>query len=273
MADITKRLWTALQPIIDLETGEVVAHEALLRGPQGTSWETPAALFAIADRLGQRTTLEIHARRLALGRLKDLPTDQQLFMNVDMSNPDMPALPGYADVRPDRVILEISEQQPILDNPQLLEQIRHWRAAGHRIAMDDYGTGYMGIGAMLSINPDFIKLDRLVIAGVEHDPKRQAIMQSITRMSPILNAIIIAEGLETPDEIACVRDAGIRYGQGFGLGRPQRNPAAHHDVYQLFRSTESRRHIKPMAEIPVFSPSSAPMPDDATVASIRSDDY
>lgn len=78
-------LWSALQPIVDVTTGQVVAHEALLHGPQGTRWESPGALFASADHLGLRTMLEANARRWALSRLGDLPESQRLFINIDVS--------------------------------------------------------------------------------------------------------------------------------------------------------------------------------------------
>ena len=84
-----EQLWSALQPIVDTDTGRVVAHEALLRGPQGTPWESPGALFAAAARLGHQVILEANARRLAIQRLSDLPSDQRLFVNID-------ATPGYA---------------------------------------------------------------------------------------------------------------------------------------------------------------------------------
>ncbi len=226
MSDIVKRLWTALQPIVDLETGQVVAHEALLRGPQGTQWESPAALFHAANRLGHRDVLEATARKLALDRLKDLPAHQKLFINVDAWSPDIPAMPGRPDIPPERVVLELSERQPILDNPALLDQVRHWRANGHSIALDDYGAGYMGVGALLMLEPDLIKLDHIMIADIDRDRKRQAIVQGLARLSGPLQATIIAEGLETPEEIACVRALGIRFGQGYALGRPQRDPAA-----------------------------------------------
>lgn len=226
MSNIVKRLWTALQPIVDLETGVVVAHEALLRGPQGTRWESPAALFDAANRLGHRDILEANARRLALARLLDLPADQKLFMNVDAWSPDIPAMPGRFDIPPERVVLEVSERQPVLENPVLLDQVRIWRSAGHTIALDDYGSGYMGVGAILMLEPDIIKLDRIMIAGVHHDRRRQAIVQTMAHLGEALGITVIAEGLETREEIACVRAAGIRFGQGYALGRPQRDPVA-----------------------------------------------
>ena len=81
MWEITLR--SVLQPIVDAESGQILGHEALLRGPEGTEWESPAALFAEAARRGASEALEMEARRLAVARLADLPENQALFINVD----------------------------------------------------------------------------------------------------------------------------------------------------------------------------------------------
>lgn len=222
-----KHLWMALQPIVNLDTGDVRAHEALLRGPRGTLWEAPHALFASADRLGQRQALEAYARKLAVARLQDLPPTQKLFLNVDIWDPDMPIVTPPGHIPAERIVIEISERQPVVDNPPLLAQVQRWRAMGHLIALDDYGAGYMGIGALLTLEPDILKLDRVMIAAVHQDRRRQAIVRAMAQLGDALGVAVIAEGVETTEELACVREAGVRWGQGFALGRPQREPRVH----------------------------------------------
>ncbi len=217
-------LWSALQPIVDLQTGTVLAHEALLRGEPGTAWESPHALFEKATALGHRVTLEAIARDLSLRRLKDLPPTQKLFMNIDALSPDIPALPGHLEVDPRRVVLEISEQQPVLTNALLLEQVEGWRSAGHAIALDDYGAGYMGIGALLTLRPDVLKLDRVIIANLDQDSQRQIIVRHMVGMCQELGITLLAEGIETPQELVVVRELGVQVGQGFLLGKPAANP-------------------------------------------------
>lgn len=217
-------LWSALQPIVNLQTGAVLAHEALLRGAPGTTWESPAALFEKATALGHRVTLEAIARDLSLRRLNDLPPNQKLFMNIDALSPDIPALPGHPEIDPQRVVLEISEQQPVLTNPPLLAQVERWRAAGHAIALDDYGAGYMGIGAILMLRPDVLKLDRVIIAGLDQDSRRQIIVRHMVGMCQDLGITLLAEGIETGPELAVLQHLGVGVGQGFLLGRPQVDP-------------------------------------------------
>ena len=224
-------LWIALQPLIDLRSGRVVAHEALLRGAPGTEWEAPAALFAKARQLGHRVTLEAIARDLGIRRLQDLPSHQKLFVNIDALSPEIPALPGHPDVSPSRVVLEISEQQPVLSNPQLLDQVQLWRSQGHSIALDDYGAGYMGIGAILTLKPDILKLDRVIIGDIDQDHARQTVVRHLVHMCRDLEVTLLAEGIETLEELWTVQELGVPFGQGFLLGHPQREPVVNDVVW------------------------------------------
>ncbi|NMP23162.1 EAL domain-containing protein [Sulfobacillus harzensis] len=221
-----KQLWSALQPIVDTDTGRVVGHEALLRGPQGSSWESPAALFAAAARLGHQVILEANARHLAVQRLPDLPPDQRLFVNIDAMVLDMPAAPGHPAILPHRVVLEISERQPIVDNPALWEQVGMWRESGFAIALDDYGAGFMGLGALLKLRPDLLKLDRVIVQDVDRDPVHRAAVKNMVDLGRDLDITIIAEGVETLTEYWELRASGVRYMQGFLLRKPQRAPVA-----------------------------------------------
>ena len=221
-----RQLWSALQPIVDTDTGRVVGHEALLRGPEGTPWESPAALFAAAARLGHQVILEANARQLAIRRLPDLPPPQRLFVNIDAMVYDMPAAPGHPDILAHQIVLEISERQPIVDNPALWAQVRAWREAGFAIALDDYGTGFMGLGALLKLRPDLLKLDRVIVESVERDPVHRAAVKNMVALGRDLEISVIAEGVETLDEFWELRACGVRYMQGFLLGSPQRPAVA-----------------------------------------------
>lgn len=217
-------LWSALQPIVNLVSGEVLAHEALLRGAPGTAWESPTALFTKASALGHRVTLEAIARDLSLRRLRELPIHQKLFMNIDAWSPEIPAMPGHPHIDPRRVVLEVSEQQPVLMNSQLLTQVARWREQGHAIALDDYGAGYMGLGAILTLNPDILKLDRVIIADLDQDVQRQTVIKHMVAMCQDLGVVLLAEGIETVAELTVLQEVGVTVGQGFLLGRPQRDP-------------------------------------------------
>ena len=168
--------------------------------------------------------LEANARYLAIQRLDDLPPQQLLFINIDAMVYDMPATPGRRDVPPNRVVLEISERQPIVDNPALWHQVSAWREAGFTIALDDYGAGYMGLGALLKLHPNVLKLDRVIIQGVDRDPIHGAAVKNMVELGRDLDIAVIAEGVETLDEYWELRACGVCYMQGFLFGKPQRMP-------------------------------------------------
>lgn len=214
-------LHTVIQPIVHSINGSVWGHEALLRGPEGSIWESPAMLFSEADRQNQRAGLEYQARKLAVERLPDLPVDQLLFVNIDPLI--LPADPPI-DAPSDRVVLEISESRSLLDNPQSLAQLQLWRKQGHLLAIDDYGSGFMSLSALLTLRPDILKIDRFIVAGVDHDPIRRAAIEAILHIARKSGMITIAEGVETPQEFWTLRYCGVRYMQGYLLGRPQVQP-------------------------------------------------
>ncbi len=232
----THQFWIALQPIAHLGTGDVVAHEALLRDGRGFHTDSATALFREAAREGQQGALEQTALDLALRRVNDLPMGQKLFVNV--GEPAGPTLPAAAD--PARVVLEVSEGHNIVDNPRIIAQARAWREAGYAIALDDYGVGHMGLGALLVLKPQIVKLDRLLIRGLDHDPARQAILRSVQRLAQDMDLTVIAEGIETTEELAYLRTIGVHYGQGFLLGRPEKHPRTQISLVRTVPKSEKR---------------------------------
>lgn len=219
-------LRVVLQSIIDLWTGDIVGHEALLRGPAGSHWESPWALFTEAHLQGYHSDLEVQARALALTRFSELLPHQKLFINIDTTVLNVPlAVPAH--IPPERIVWEISEQHSLLDNPGVFRFIKECRSAGHTIALDDYGAGFMGPGALVAFQPEIIKLDRLLIANIHTDRTRQLIVEALVHLGEKMPFSIIAEGIETVEELICLQSLGIRLGQGYLLGRPQETPRSH----------------------------------------------
>lgn len=221
-----QHVWSVLQPIVNLETGRIVGHEALIRGDPARGWATPAALFAWAEAAGQSARVEAACRRKAFEAAvrSGLPDDQWLFVNVNLTTVDIPLDPGGPTRPPNRVAIEISEQQPVLDNRALREQIAGWQQTGYRIVLDDYGSGYMGEGALLALHPHAIKLDRILIHGIDQDRTREKVVRALAGMARQLGICVIAEGIETEAEFYKLKRLGIQYGQGFWLGRPAMEP-------------------------------------------------
>ena len=214
---MTQRFRSALQPIIDGVTGRVIAHEALMRE---ASIQSPLSLIANAECSGEGSPLESQVRQAALGRLPDLPTDQKLFVNIDTRDITVP----ITSTQPHRIVLELTERHPIVNNRPLLQQILKWRQSGYAIALDNYGCGHMGLSALVTVKPDAIKIGRPLIQNLNTDPVRLAAVDGVVTLAHRLNITVIALGVETQDEFWAARDMGIRWMQGFLLAYPGPEP-------------------------------------------------
>lgn len=218
-------LWMALQPIVDLRTGRVIGHEALVRGPAGSQWEAPDEIVRRARRGRQSQQLEEACKRLALttGR-QTLGMDQLLFMNIDLRYDVWPTDADGNEVHPDRLAIEVSERQEVLGHPRSIERLHRWRDSGHHIVLDDYGTGHSSLGTVLAVEPDMIKIDRYLVAGVDTDRRRRTVIEACLDLMKKLGIRVIVEGIETVEELRVLCELGAEYGQGFLLGRPNATP-------------------------------------------------
>ena len=212
-------LSTVFQPVVDLQTEEVIAVEALSRFAP-LPYRTPDLWFADAHRSGLGEALELLAIERALARLSQLG-GMTLAVNV---GPAVVRAEGFlsalADVPLDRVILELTEHDLVDDYPALIGALRPLRRNGLRVAIDDTGAGYSSLAHILKVAPDFIKLDFELTSGIDMDPVRRALAASLVSFAADTGAEIIAEGVETQDELDVLRRLGVRYGQGFHIGRP-----------------------------------------------------
>ena len=210
----------AFQPVVTLEDGQCVGVEALARFP-GEPIRAPHHWFAEAHSVGMGVELEIAAVRIALSRQPELPPDIFLAVNVGpltITSPVLPEMLAQADTR--RLVIELTEHAEIGDYAAVTEAISAVRSTGARLAIDDTGAGISSLAHILKLNPDFIKLDRALTTGVDRDPVRRALASSLVGFAKETGAIIVAEGIETAAELEILRGLGIRYGQGFHLGRP-----------------------------------------------------
>jgi hypothetical protein len=122
--------------------------------------------------------------------------------------------------RLDGVVIEITENQAIADDERISATLAALRARGARLAIDDTGSGYAGLTQVLRLAPDIIKLDRALIAGVDEDPVKAALIASFVRYAHDIGATVCAEGIETMEDLARLADLDVAYGQGYGIARP-----------------------------------------------------
>lgn len=208
------------QPIVDLRTGDVVAHEALARGQAGTAFESPAELFAWARRHDSEADLDLVCQVAAMtGALeRGLPASIPLFINAEPAWLDTPWPSQLAQVR-DRarkrlqVVVEITERALVADPARLFAAVRGIRAAGWGVALDDVGADPASLALMPFIDPDVIKLDLRLIQE-KTTAETAAIINAVIAQAERTGAIVLAEGIETPEH----RDRALAMGATLGQG-------------------------------------------------------
>ncbi|MDQ3696850.1 MAG: EAL domain-containing protein [Gemmatimonadota bacterium] len=209
-------------PIVLADTEAVFGYEALARGVM-RSLRSPEVMFEVAAEADLVWELSRLCRRRAVEEMDTrLGPDHLLFMNVDPHDFADPMLVGL-DVRdPRRVVIEITERTAIKDYPKLRERLQGFRDRGFRIAVDDAGSGYAGLGSIANLEPDFIKLDISLINCIDTNFIKQNLVETMVRFAEDHGAKVIAEGVERAEELDTVRRLGVHLVQGFFLHRPGR---------------------------------------------------
>ncbi|MEU4622039.1 EAL domain-containing protein [Actinoplanes sp. NPDC023801] len=219
-----------LQPIVDLATGRRVGAEALSRFPH--EWnQPPDEVFADAGLIGQRENLELAALRRAADHLREVTG--YVAMNISPATLFAPAGLEFLTGLPlDRVVLELSEHDPIEDYERLKEILAPLRARGLRLAIDDVGAGYSSLRHIVATGPDVIKLDRSMVSGVAHDAVLHVVVDALAQLARAVDATVVAEGIETAADAAALAELDISLGQGWHFDRAV-TAAELHDRYAL----------------------------------------
>jgi EAL domain-containing protein (putative c-di-GMP-specific phosphodiesterase class I) len=208
------------QPIFDLGEGGIFGVEALARFG-GTGSPPPDVWFAQAHSVGLGIELEVALVVAAVAELKRLGGDVVLAVNAGPEALISGGIEGaLRGVDPTRIIVELTEHAAVADYQRLSESLAGLRSSGVRLAIDDAGAGFASLMHILKLAPDFIKLDRELISGIDMDPVRRSLADSLMRFAEDTGATIVAEGVENETELAALNDLGIRHAQGFYLARP-----------------------------------------------------
>jgi diguanylate cyclase (GGDEF)-like protein len=226
----SRKIEVHFQPIISFETGEPLGWEALSRGPKGSRLERPDTLFTIAEECGELARLERVCREKAIEAAAGLPSAAKLFLNINPRAIDDPSftkgetrklLDKYG-LTPSHVVYEITERHSIQDYEAFRKTLEHYRNQGFLIAVDDAGAGYSSLQSIVELSPDFIKMDMSLVRGVHQDPVKQALLEAFVTLARKIKCKIIAEGIEHEEEVKSLLALGIDYGQGYLLGRPNK---------------------------------------------------
>ncbi|NHC16628.1 EAL domain-containing protein, partial [Motilibacter deserti] len=209
------------QPIVDIVNGTVVGYEALSRfelEPRAT----PDVWFRQARLHGCAAELEARVIARAVAALRLLPEPRFLTVNI---SPDVLASAPVQQVLTAAgsltgLVVELTEHVDYTVDPALSEAIRSLRAAGALIAMDDAGSGYAGLVQLLDVRPDIVKIDREIITGIGTDPAKAWTVELLGSLAGRLDAYVLAEGIETREELERCQALGVPLAQGWLLGRP-----------------------------------------------------
>lgn len=223
----TEDIHTLFQPIVSLKTGEILGYEALSRGPIG-SLHSPIALIEMAQKEEKLWELETIFRKSAIKQASTLGIKSLLFMNVE---PNIIHDPKFKEgftknyvseylLNPEQIIFEITERSAISNYEGFKSTIDHYKNQGYQIAIDDTGAGYSNLSVLSKIKPYYIKIDMEIIRDIHKDTFKQAIVNSFVILSNLTNTRLIAEGIETCEELKTLIQLGVHSGQGFYIGKP-----------------------------------------------------
>jgi len=215
------------EPIMNVTTREIRGYEGLARGPWDSDLHSPGALFQLAEETGRLFDLDCLCRRLALRGARGLQPGKLLFLNCLPTAIHDPSFRGDVlrrtledlRLRPSDVVFEISEKESIHNFDIFREARDYYADLGFKIALDDTGVAYGSLEAVMELSPDFIKVDQSLVRGIDTDPPRQELLRALNSVAGKLKAEIIAEGIETSEELATIQTLGIPYGQGYLFGR------------------------------------------------------
>ncbi len=226
-----KFVYAVFQPIIDLSVPRISGYEALIRGPKDSRLASPKALFDEAKEVSMIVELEYLCLEVACRQFKESQLQGSLFLNIS----PMSLVKNYGErhvvgllqeygFTNKEVVIELSEQYPLEDYKLLNDSIKYIRDNGYELAIDDLGAGYSSLRVWSEFGPEYVKIDRHFIDGIDRDPVKYEFVRSIQEISRSLGCKVIAEGIETKAELKSIGTLGISHGQGYLLGMPESDP-------------------------------------------------
>jgi EAL domain-containing protein (putative c-di-GMP-specific phosphodiesterase class I) len=220
----SRRIGFSFQPIVDLASAEVVGHEALVRGPVG---EPPADVFGSIEPQGRRR-FDQACRHRALKVAGRLNMPGTIHLNCSVLSPDeldqtlasTHSSARAAGIDPRRVVLEFDRLETLGSPTELHEVRKAANRSGLDVLADNFGACEVGLKRLVVFQPQWLKIDRKLVAQVHESEQRQALVAELMATCRMLNIEVIASGVERSEELDWLKQAGVRYAQGYLLGRP-----------------------------------------------------
>jgi EAL domain-containing protein (putative c-di-GMP-specific phosphodiesterase class I) len=217
-------LWLAFQPIVNVRTQRVFGYEALLRCNLA-ELSTASAVLDLAQKLDRIEELGRAVRSAAAQAIGLAPADAVLFVNLHATELNDPVLVDPCSPlsrHAERVVLEITERAPLDSVRDVRRRVGMLRDMGYRIAVDDLGAGYSGLGTFALLEPEFVKLDMGLLRDVHVQPTKQKVIRSLSALARDMGMLVVAEGVERREERDTLIELGCELLQGFLFARPER---------------------------------------------------
>ena len=226
-AEFKNTLYSFYQPIVDIATGDVIGYEALARSDK----EMPAEMFRRAYEKGTVIPFDFHCLESAIKVLPELQDGQCLFLNIEPLTLEqaffqgkegeefLKGLKAYCN----KVVFELTEGVKKSDFAFIQRGVEFIRAFGYRFALDDIDDISVKTSQLVSLRPDFLKIDLQLVQGIASNYLNQQIVREMVHLGRVNGSEMVAEGVEHPSDLEFIRNMGIRYGQGFFFAKPARD--------------------------------------------------
>ena len=213
-------LYMVYQPIVKPTQGSVVGYEALVR-TRHSRLSQPKEFLDAAARIGGFEELGRSVRRAVAGDIEKLPKDSLVFVNLHAEELLDEAL--YSEANPlrrhaERIVFELTEQASLDGIERRIAALREQKFL---IAVDDLGAGYAALSLLIGLEPDFVKIDRDLVRGVDADASKRALITSLASVCRELEIELVCEGVETEAEGRCLLEVGVELLQGYFFAKPQ----------------------------------------------------
>jgi diguanylate cyclase (GGDEF)-like protein len=229
------KLISLFQPIASVRKLDFLGYEAFVRGPSDKAWHSPQMLLTLAEEYNIGGKVEIHSLHSHIKHFHKLGLKGKLFVNLssnclsssDFVIADLMNQLSKTEISPNQVIIEITERHPVHDFVPMISTVQEMRHYGLKIAIDDLGAGYSSLRQWSEIRPDYVKIDGHFIENIHEDSVKRQFVRSICEIANNIGSSVIAEGIETEEELETIRTLNVDYLQGYFLARPKSKPIRH----------------------------------------------
>ncbi len=240
-------IYPVFQPIVDLSNGEILGYEALSRLKKTDVIKDPETLFQLAGLYARLWDVEQLCRKKILKQVSDnsdIFADKKVFVNVNPSvMTDINFKQGFTKryiekhhINSSQVVIEITEHSAVTDMKEFRGVVQHYEEQGYAIAVDDAGSCYSGLNLICDVKPHYLKLDIEIIREICTDAVKCAMVKSFVEFAKLTGMKLIAEGVETQEQLKLLLQLGVHYGQGFYLGKPNKQiKAVSEDALNIIR--------------------------------------